>query len=313
MSFSPAVAEAFQAFKGDLVASLDQVIVKWPTPPLSTHFQELIDFATSESPPLTGLIAAQSFLALTGADPSSPAASPAYALGWIAQLLHISTAIIQDLADKAQLRQGRRCWNRDIGYASISDAYFLENVVHVLVLKYFPDTGVRRGLKQLIERGTLLATLCQVPIAPDRDADPFAVWLPVAAALCAAPASPPDAWRSEALRALLFDASKLLKVAREFADFRAAGEAIVNGARTWLFEKALETAGEEQKAVLRESNGKSDGVEAVREIYRNLGVDALCTQFLDAFASDLKARLDELKEILPEAVADIVLSALSRT
>jgi farnesyl diphosphate synthase len=209
MFISPEISVAFEAAKPGIIASLQSVIVKWPVPPLSTHFQELVDWTTAESPPLPGLLAAHVFLALTGSDPSSPSAHPAYALGWIVELFHMSTAILHDLTHEATTRQGKPCWkpqdNR--GYAGIADSYFLENAVHILVVKYFSEPDVRRALKQLIQKATVFTGLSQIPISPDRDIDVGAVWLPIVTALCASQKVPKEVWLSDQVKSVLFRAS----------------------------------------------------------------------------------------------------------
>jgi hypothetical protein len=80
---SPAISDAFQAAKSDAIQATEALIVKWPIPPLSTHFQALLEWATSAAPPVVGLLTARALLTLTGTDPSSSDAKVAYKLGWM--------------------------------------------------------------------------------------------------------------------------------------------------------------------------------------------------------------------------------------
>jgi hypothetical protein len=311
---SPAIDAAFEAAKAGAADSLQSIIVKWPSPPLDTHFQELIDWVTGESPPLAGLLTAHAVLALTGADPSSSAAQPAYALGWIVEIFHMSTAILHDLTHKATIRQGKPCWHllNSNGYACISDAYFLENAVHILAVKYFSDPEVRRGLKSLFQKATIFTGLCQIPVSPDHDVDPAIMWLPIATALCVSQTVTQEAWSSDQIRTVLFEVSKLLKSIREYLDFRGPGEAITNGAETWLLSKALELGSEAQKQILTEANGKVDGIEKVNQVYGELGVDGLAREFQDTFLGELKGKLEVLAGVLSPAVVDLIIKLLTR-
>jgi hypothetical protein len=80
-----------------------------------------------------------------------------------------------------------------------------------------------------------------------------------------------------------------------------------------LFKKALELGNEDQKARLIENNGKVEGIEKVREVYRELGIDRISREFQREFLEDLKSKLDTLSSILPVGVIDLVIDGLQVT
>jgi geranylgeranyl pyrophosphate synthase len=103
-----------------------------------------------------------------------------------------------------------------------------------------------------------------------------------------------------------------LKSLNEYLDFKGPGEEIGNGAKTWLFTKALELGNEAQKQILVENNGKVEGIEKVKEVYRELGVPRLAQEYQDKFLVELKGELDALSTGLPPIVADLVVKLVTR-
>jgi hypothetical protein len=60
-----------------------------------------------------------------------------------------------------------------------------------------------------------------------------------------------------------------------------------------------------------DSTGKAEGIEKVKEVYRELGVLRLAQEYQDKFLVELKGELDALSTALPPIVADLIVKLLT--
>jgi farnesyl diphosphate synthase len=307
---SSEVVQRFLECRTEVLEFLQSLVADWPLPPLDKHFNRLL--AHSSEDPRRELFLACVF-ELTDADVSSEEAKRYCALAWAIEILRVAFVILSDLVTDAKVRRGRPCWNlQGAGFSSVSDAYYLENSIYLVIDKYFPDRDSRRPVKALIHQATMHRCLSQMLPSGKSDVDPLSLWLPVVAGLCISQKVEQELWQSTDLRDLLFDASLLLKCKEEYADFLTDGAEIVNGSNGWMFLRAMAVADEDQRKLLHTNIGKADedATERVKRLYRALGVDPECPEYQRVTFQALATRLGGFSQLIPPRLMERILALL---
>jgi farnesyl diphosphate synthase len=71
--------------------------------------------------------------------------------------MQAAALIADDIMDGAETRRGQPCWylTEGVGYSAVNDALMLENVVYLLLKKYFADKSCYVKLLELFHETTL--------------------------------------------------------------------------------------------------------------------------------------------------------------
>ncbi|KAH0790112.1 Farnesyl pyrophosphate synthase [Histomonas meleagridis] len=328
--------EQFFAFKEELLNYIDTIVVKWPTLPLSNHFHELVNYTTDGGKCIRGLLSVYGFLEATGIDPNSEEAKPAYALGWVQEILQASFLVADDLMDQSPLRRGKPSWytKDNNGYTAVSDSYFLENVIYVIIEHYLtgfkPDTI--RSIKSLLHETTILTSIGQ--FIDNKAKEPtldnwlltvtnktsyYTIWQPFVSGLCLSEKIPKDVWNSDQLKKLLIKAGCLFQCQDDYLDLYGdysklgkVGTDIQDGKCTWLLAKAMELANEEQRETLRSSIGhnEKEKIDKVREIYEKLNVGNICLEHQKVEFDELRTSFEAIGTSIPNGLVGYLLSLL---
>ena len=332
-------SKQFFAFKPELFKFVqDNLLIKFPTDDaeLANHFSELLEYTTDGGKCLRGLLSVQGYLELTGADPDSEEAKPGYALGWIQEILQASFLVADDFMDKSLLRRGKPCWylkgnNR---VASISDSYFLENVIFPIVNHYFEKfpretvidlknlllyTTMKTSIGQFIDMTPKEPTLENWELTVINKTSYYSVWQPFVSGMCASQKVSKEVWNSPQLKEALILAGKLFQCQDDWIDLYGSsaktgkiGTDIPDGKCTWLFGKAMELANDQQKRELKENVGHEDKekINKVIQIYKDLNVEKYCLEHQDSEYEKLKKMLNDVDPRVPKGLKEFLLSFL---
>ncbi|OHT08120.1 Polyprenyl synthetase family protein [Tritrichomonas foetus] len=329
--------DQFFAFRSELFRYVhDEILLKWPENDLSNHFDELLDYTTDGGKCLRGLLSVCGYLELTGVDPDSDEAKPAYALGWIQEILQASFLVADDLMDNSLLRRGKPCWyvKDNNSYSAVSDSYFLENVIYLIVDHYFEGfpADTVRDIKQLLHYTTIKTAFGQFidmyPKEPSLEnwnltvlnkTSYYSIWQPFVSGICASQKVPKEVWNSDQLRESLLIAGKLFQCQDDWIDLYGSsaktgkvGTDIQDGKCTWLLGKAMEVANDEQKRLLKENIGHQDKekIALVQKIYSDLNIEKYCIDHQDSEYERLKEMFQKIDPRIPSALKDWLLSFL---
>ena len=285
---------------------------------------------------MRGLLSVHGFLELTKIDPNSEDAKPCYALGWAQEILQASFLVADDFMDRTPLRRGKPCWyiKDDNSYASVSDSYFLENLVYCIIDHYMPNYPVEtiREIKHLFHFTTMKTAFGQfidmTPKEPTLDnwnltvvnkTSYYSIWMPFVAGLCLSQKVPKTVWNSDELRDSLILAGKLFQCQDDWIDIYGTsakigkvGTDIEEGKCTWLFAKAMEVANEQQRELLKENNGhkEKEKVEIVKKIYSDLNIEQLCLNHQNEEYEKLKDLCGKMDQQIPKGLINYLLAIL---
>lgn len=330
--------DQFFAFKTEMLDYLSTIVPKWPGSPDKDRFRELLDYTTEGGKCLRGLLSVYGFLELTGIDPNSDEAKPAYALGWAQEILQASFLVADDLMDKSELRRGRPCWYKreEKGYVAVSDSYFLENVMYALIDHYFQsyDAKTKRNLRMLLRETTVLTAIGQFIDMTPKEATVknweltvtnktsyYSIWQPFVSGICASRKVPDEVWQNEDLKSILISAGRLFQCQDDWMDLYGdaaamgkVGRDIQDGKVSWLFAKAMELSNDEQKQILKENVGheEPERVERVKQVYASLDIDRICRETQDKMYEDVKEGLERVDSRVPRGLIQFLLRALNR-
>ena len=314
------------------------MIPKWPGESRTNRFIELLDYTTQGGKCLRGLLSVYGFLELTGVDPASDEAKPAYALGWAQEFLQASFLVADDMMDKSVLRRGMPCWYKkdDNGYVAVSDSYFLENSIYVIIDVFFKgyDAKTKRDLANLLLETTILTAIGQfIDMAPKEPTienwnltvtnktSYYSVWQPFVSGICASRKVPEEVWRSEELKEALIHAGRLFQCQDDWMDLYGnaaamgkVGRDIQDGKVSWLFAKAMELGNEQQRQILRDNIGheEQECVDKVKQVYADLHIDEVCRKHQDEEYEKLKDMLAKVDKRVPQGLIQFLLKFLDR-
>lgn len=330
-------SEQFFLFRKELLKFIqDSFLSQFPDPKLQERFYELIDYTTDGGKCLRGLLAVYGYLEATGVDPNSEEAKPGYALGWAQEILQASFLVADDFMDRTPLRRGKPCWyvKDNNNFCSVSDSYFLENLVYLVIDHYFAgfSAETKREIKNLFCFTTFKTAFGQfidmTPKAPTLEnwnlmvvnkTSYYSIWSPFVSGLCASQKLPKEVWNSEQLRDVLIRAGKLFQCQDDWIDIYGTsakigkvGSDIQEGKVTWLFAKAMEVGNEQQKKLLMENNGhkEQEKVDIVKQIYSDLHIEELCIQHQDQEYQIIKDTMSKIDDRVPKGLIQFLISFL---
>ena len=331
-------SEQFFSFRDELLKYIkESFLSKFPDSKLQERFYELIDYTTDGGKCLRGLLTVYGFLEATGFDPNSTEAKAGYALGWAQEILQASFLVADDFMDRTPLRRGKPCWyiKDDNSYCSVSDSYFLENLIYLVIDHYLSGYSVEtvREIKNLFWFTTLKTAFGQfidmTPKAPtienwnlmvENKTSYYSIWAPFVTGLCASQKIPKDVWNSQELREILIRAGKLFQCQDDWIDIYGTsakigkvGSDIQEGKVTWLFAKAMEIGNEQQKKQLMENNGhkEQEKVNTVKQIYSDLHIEEICLHHQEQEYDNVKQVLEKIDSRIPKKLIEYLLSCLN--
>ena len=329
--------EQFFAFKPRILEFIDKIALKWPVKEQSSHFHDLVDYTIDGGKCTRGLMSVYGFLELTGLDPNSEEAAPGYALGWAQEILQASFLVADDLMDKSELRRGKPCWYRtqERKYVSVSDSYFLENVIYMIIDEFFKEypleviadiksllheTTIRTSIGQFIDMSPKEPTIENWELTVTSKTAYYSVWQPFVSGIVASNKVPREVWDSPELFKALMHAGVLFQCQDDRIDLYGnkaktgkIGTDIPDGKASWLFVKALELANEEQKKILKENVGhpEQEKIQKVIDVYNQLGMDKVSWDAAFKSYEELKVLFTKVDPRVPKGLINYVLDFLN--
>ena len=331
-------SEQFFSFRKELLKYIqDSFLSKFSDSKVQERFYELIDYTTDGGKCLRGLLTAYGYLEAIGADPNSEEAKPGYALGWAQEILQASFLVADDFMDRTPLRRGKPCWyvKDDNNFCAVSDSYFLENLVYLVIDHYLFDFSAetKREVKNLFWFTTFKTAFGQfIDMTPkdptienwnlmvENKTSYYSIWAPFVTGLCASQKIPKEVWNSDALREILLRAGKLFQCQDDWIDIYGTsakigkvGSDIQEGKVTWLFAKAMEIGNEQQKKLLMENNGhkEQEKVDTVKQIYSDLHIEEICLHHQEQEYENVKKLLENADSRIPKKLIEYLLSCLN--
>lgn len=306
-------------------------------PEMKDYFRKLVDYSTDGGKCHRGLLSVYGFLELTGFDPDSQEAKPGYALGWAQEILQASFLVADDLMDQSSMRRGKPCWYLVIPkkYASVSDSYFLENVIYIIIDHYFENypVAVKYNIQKLLFEASYRTTFGQFidmakkeptvenwKLTVTNKTAYYSIWQPFVSGLVASQKVPESIWKSEDLKSILLYAGVLFQLQDDWIDLYGKtaktgkiGTDIPDGKVSWLLAKALELANEEQKRDLLENVGHNDKtkIKKVVDIYDQLQIERVILEEQDKMYNSL-CEMFQKTEHLPKGLVSFLLTFLNR-
>lgn len=85
----------------------------------------------------------------------------AHILGWCVEILHAFILIQDDIMDNSTTRRGQTCWYKlqEVGFKGINDSVLMENIIFMLLKKYFRNFDCYLDLVELFHDAIYL-TAC---------------------------------------------------------------------------------------------------------------------------------------------------------
>ncbi|EAY05887.1 Polyprenyl synthetase family protein [Trichomonas vaginalis G3] len=316
----------FFEFKDKILEFIDEISLEWPDQKQQQHFHDLVDYTIAGGKCLRGLLSVFGFLELTGYSPDSKEAEAAYALGWVQEILQASFLVADDLMDKSPLRRDKPCWYclQENKYTAVSDSYFLENVLYMIIDKYFADfpvevvleikhllhiTTLRTALGQYIDMHKKEPTIDNWTLTVTNKTAYYTIWQPFLSGIVASQKIPAEVWQSKPFEDALIKAGVLFQCQDDWLDQygQAAvtgkvGTDIQDGKVSWLFAKAMEVGNEEQRKLLLENVGhhEPEKVQIVRDIYKALNIQKLSEEAQLAQYKELETYFSKVDPRLPQ-------------
>ena len=327
----------FFAFRSKILDFIDQIALNLLDQEQRNYFRYLVDYTSDGGKCIRGLLSVYGFLELTGFDPDSEEAAPGYALGWVQEILQASFLVADDLMDKGVLRRGKPCWYRttEKKYASVSDSYFLENVLYMIIDHFFTgyplevvykikslilETTLRTAIGQFIDMAPKAPTLENWTLTVTNKTSYYSVWQPFVSGIVASNKVPQEVWDSPPLHKALIHAGVLFQCQDDRLDVYGStkklgkiGQDIPDGKVTWLFAKALEIGSEEQKKILKENVGhpEKEKIDKVIKVYDELGLDKITWDHAQESHEELKEMFKHVDPRVPKGLIAYVLEFLN--
>jgi len=280
-----------------------------------------------------GLSVVDTVQILRGRELSQKEYTQAAVLGWAVEFLQAYFLVSDDIMDSSITRRGQPCWYRveGVGLMAVNDALLLEGAIYQMIRTQFRGEPYYIDLLDIFHEvsfKTEMGQLVDLITAPEDKVDLskfsldrhkviviyktaiYSFYLPVALALLvcgfstAPPPGAPDVYKL-ALN-ILVPLGEYFQIQDDYLDYAGTpeqigkiGTDIVDNKCSWCVNTALALATPEQRAVLDANYGKKDASaeERVKNIFREVGVDARYTEYEEAAYKRITALVDELPEV----------------
>lgn len=263
----------------------------------------------------------------------------ANALGWCIELLQAYFLVADDMMDSSITRRGQPCWYRQpkVGLVAINDAIILEACIYRVLKKHFGSLPAYVHLLELFHDVTYQTShgqLLDTTTAPIGTVDLsrytletymrivtyktafYTFYLPVACGLRLAGVTDPAAYKLA--EDICVTMGQYFQIQDDYLDcfgdpevIGKIGTDIQDNKCSWLVVQALKRASEEQKKVIEANYGKDDeaAVQAVKEVYRQLELEALFKQYEQESHEGLLKTI-EGQDLLPQGVFTMLLNKI---
>ncbi|KAH9983241.1 farnesyl diphosphate synthase [Russula compacta] len=254
-------------------------------------------------------------------------------LGWAVEWLQAYFLVSDDIMDASITRRGQPCWYRveGVGLMAVNDSLILEGAIFQMIRKHFRKESYYVDLIDLMHEvsyQTEMGQLVDLITAPEDKVDLskfnldrhrtivlyktsiYSFYLPVALALllCGFPVekkneSDPDYYKL-ALDILL-PLGEYFQIQDDYLDYSGTpeqigkiGTDIMDNKCSWCINTALAHANSTQRATLDANYGRkdSDAEARVKEVFREVEVDALYAQY----EAEAYVRINALIDAVPE-------------
>lgn len=247
-------------------------------------------------------------------------------LGWTIELLQAFFLVADDIMDASLTRRGQPCWYKkpEVGMLAINDAFIMESAIYVLLKKYFREFSCYVNLVELYHEITLfteLGQLLDLITAPEDLVDLsrfslqkyhyivtyktayYSFYLPVALALYLADLASPN--NLEQSKSVLLPLGTYFQVQDDYLDCYGdphvtgkIGTDIQDNKCSWIINKALLNATNDQRIILEANYGKKDpeSIHKVREIFDDLGLKQCFAEYEESIVSKIHELIDSIDE-----------------
>ena len=239
--------------------------------------------------------------------------------------------------DQSTLRRGKKCWYlvTPKSYASVSDSYFLENVIYLIIdhflinypininykiKKMFSNVSLNTAIGQFIDMAKKEPTIENWILTVKNKTAYYSMWLPFIIGIVASQKIPSNIYESKDLKELLILGGILFQLQDDWIDLYGStaktgkiGTDIPDGKVSWLFAKAIEISNENQKKILLENIGQNNNEKILKviEIYKELEIEKLIIQEQDKLYEKLKELFNNCNELIPKGLINFVLNFLN--
>ena len=247
-------------------------------------------------------------------------------LGWLTEILQAFFLVHDDIMDNSFTRRGQPCWFRqsDVGIMAVNDAVLLESSVFLVLKSQFSTHPAYVRLIEVFHEAsfhTQLGQLCDMITASEDkvDLDKFSMeryesivqyktsyysfYLPVALALYWLELDTP--LNLQQTHEIMMKMGHYFQVQDDYLDVFGntsitgkVGTDISDNKCTWLVNKALLLATEEQRRLLCANYGRKDkDCEAkVREVFNELCLLEMYKEFEDTRVQELQGMIAAIDE-----------------
>lgn len=245
-------------------------------------------------------------------------------LGWCIELLQAYFLVADDIMDHSITRRGKPCWYKKVGDISINDSFMLEATIYSILKKYFKNETYYVDLLELFHEVTLqteLGQLLDLVTAPEDDVnlDNFSMskhsfivrfktayysfYLPVVLAMYVAGIT--DSKDLKQAENILIPLGEYFQIQDDYLDCYGTpeqigkiGTDIKDNKCSWLINKALELASDDDKNVLKKNYGRKEDQceEQVKKVFNKLQLDKEYLQYESNIVQEIKKSIDQVDE-----------------
>lgn len=275
-----------------------------------------------------GLAVHRCYVAFRGGEPSEQESFLAHVLGWCVEWLQAFFLVADDIMDDSVTRRGQPCFFRlpGIGLNAVNDALILELMIYRLLKKHFRDHPSYLALIELFHEITYVTEVGQLLDLTLQNNDGvvdlslftvetlnriyryktshYSFYLPVALGMRLAHVT--EESKYSVAKSICLELGEYFQAQDDYID--AFGDPNVTGKVgtdiednkcTWLVVEALKRASDSDRAVLTSNYAKKDpvAVNAVKDLYRRLGVPQAFADYEQASYSRIKAMIADVNDM----------------
>lgn len=267
-------------------------------------------------------------------------------LGWLTELLQAFFLVSDDIMDSSHTRRGQPCWFRrpEVGMVAINDAFLLESSIYYILKSRFRSHPAYVDFIELFHETsfqTEIGQLCDLLTAPEDhvDLDKFSMqkfsfivvyktafysfYLPVALALHFLELATPK--NLEQAHKILIPLGEYFQAQDDYLDAYGSpeqigkiGTDIQDNKCSWVINKALASASQQQRKILDENYGRKDDQKEkkVKEVYAELKLDQVYQDYEEQRVKEIRhmiSQVDESQGLKKEAFESFLKKIYKRT
>lgn len=267
-------------------------------------------------------------------------------IGWCIEMLQTHFLILDDIMDESTTRRGQKCWHlkENVGNIAINDSFFMQQTILYILKKHFMDCAYFNELLSLLFDTMLRTTLGQcldlkssakpgeIPDLNKFTLDKYNAIIdnktafysfsaPVRLGMILSGLSDPVI-HSEA-DFILRRMGHFFQIQDDYLDcfgdpivMGKIGTDIEEGKCCWPIVTALSIASDDQRAILEKNYArKGEHAEAVKQVYRELHLDAIYKQYEEKTILELSSMIDKFTgktQIPPEIFHNMLVKISGR-